>query len=152
MLIYSFRSNSDLPILLKLFPDLFIFGELNKDMERFSAFQNKRGTTKVFGLAKIASGYSRFETKAVNRFQKSYKVNRYNDCDEYSLQIPEGVSVLKNRFKMSKSCTSSFCNWTMYKIAEMKEKNQEKFEFHFCHYKIDDLDALVGLLQVMKNT
>lgn len=133
-MIFTFRTNPFKEKLQSKYGKVFVFGSLKKDLETFSAEVLKNKPQYIIGIAH--SNFSRFESKAINRFNRTKKINKKGK-DEISLFIPQN-----NSFKASTNTIDSFCNWTAYKIAQLIEENKLDTKIMFVHLGEKDLDAL----------
>ena len=137
MLIYTFRTNPFKNKLLEKFPNLFIFGKLKEDFNKLSESIINNNPDYILGIA--SSNNSRFEPVAINKFKKTKKISIQGQ-KQYDLFIPQ------SNIKKSFSPTDSFCNWTMYKIAEFIEKNKLSTKLIFAHLEQNDLPNLIRTL------
>ncbi len=135
MLVYTFRTNPFRKKLKEYFPDLFIFGSLKKDIQSFSVKIIKEKPKYVLGIANEDS--SRFETIAVNQFNKEKKIDRKGD-NFFELHTDK-----KMPFLLSKTPTYTFCNWTIYKLTQLIQENKLDTRLMFAHLKQEDLPKLV---------
>jgi len=138
MLLYTFRTFPWAQELSELNIKLFIFGKLKEDLPRFLELVNKVRPDIIVGIAKSPNRVSLFESRAVNIFNKIKKVS-HDGTERYALDFPSGG--LEN-IKVNNFYTDSFCNWTMYKIAESTKSKQQ-----FIHIAEKDLDCLQDYLR-----
>lgn len=136
-LFYTFRTNKDLDF-FKRSEDFFVFGFLKKDIVKFQNIIEKSRPRFVLGIAKIR-GRSRAESKTVTRFGANGVINK-NGKDSYNLEIVSGTF-----FRTSKVPSTSFCNWTMYKIKEYVDASHINACVSFVHYNSVDRDTLLAL-------
>jgi hypothetical protein len=137
MLVYTFRTNPFKDKLKEIFPDIFIFDKLNEDFKIFSNKILKEKPDKILGIAK--SDISQSETKTINQFNNK-KIDK-NGRENYNLTP-------WSNFDISKKPTTSFCNWTMYKIAKFIEDNNLNTKLSFVHLSKKDLDKLINFAPV----
>ncbi len=136
--LYTFRTNPHKDKLKEKFPGLFIFGKLNEDFVRLSKKIIQDNPDLIIGLAK--SNKSCFESRTINRFNNGNIIK--NGKEEFNLFMPPS-----KLFSVSIKPTTSFCNWTMYKISNLIEKNKLSSKFIFIHYREKDYNNLVGLIE-----
>lgn len=137
ILVYTFRTFPWIEELKTVFPEVFVFGKLNEDLEKFKQEIEIKKPKVILGLAQ--GRYTRIETKAVNKFQVTKKIIK-GGPEEYLLYTPEE---LKELFPFSKKTTDSFCNWTMYKIQDYLVKNRLNTRLIFIH-----INSTWGVAQV----
>src|SRR3989339_830645 len=95
----------------------------------------------ILGVAK-SKKYSYFEPETINRFNKSKKViSSLNE--EFILDIP---NLDNTNCLIRKRPTTSFCNYSMYKIKNFLEENNLEIPFSFVHIKQQDMKLLSNLL------
>ncbi|MEK7184703.1 MAG: hypothetical protein AAB683_01020 [Patescibacteria group bacterium] len=141
---YSFRTNKVLKEFQENGIPVFVFGSLKKDFELFSEILKKEKPDRVLGLAAI-SGKSRSEAVTINRFGRIGKVSK-DGKDSYVLENIGG-----KEFRTSKTPTTSFCNWTIYRTREFIEKNGLKSQVSFIHFNQADTKRLTTLCQALTN-
>jgi len=107
----------------------FIFGPLKKDFEVFSKTILEVKPKYIIGFANISTK-SHIESLTVNKFGKKGRILS-DGADSYALYLPK-----RSQFAVSNKPTNSFCNWTMYKIAELIEKEKLKTKLIFVHVTI----------------
>lgn len=134
MLIYTFRTYPHLDRLEQSFPDVFVFGSLKADMQIFERLLIKN-TGIVLGIANTAHE-SRVEPIAMNRFHKGM-IDK-SGPDELKLFINPCLKSIP----LARMPTSTFCNWTMYKIQYFINRKQLDSRFSFIHLNITDLYQL----------
>ena len=95
------------------------------------------------------SEHSYFESRTVNRFNRNAKVIKEEKA-EFSLFVPP---VKENNFRISMKSTSSFCNYSMYKIKSFLEtkKLTIQFTFTFIHIKKEDIKSLKKILTAQQS-
>lgn len=114
--------------LKKIFGEVFIFGKLKNDFEKFIKIIETKKPKYILGIAK-GKNVSQFEQYAINKFGKIGVIDK-NGVEKIKLYIPRE---LKKDFKISTKTTSSFCNWTMYKIGSYLLENKLKTKLMFVH-------------------
>jgi hypothetical protein len=138
MLIYTFRTYPHIEKLKEIFPNVFVFGSLKKDMKVFEQLiLNSRED--ILGIAHTNS-QSRIETTTVNRFNRG-KLEK-SGPDELKLYIN---SQLKD-IKLAQRPTTAFCNWTMYKTQSFIDLHELNNNFSFVHLNPKDISKLSILL------
>lgn len=145
MLIYTFRTFPKRAELKSEFNHVFTFGKLNEDLARFFDLVDKIQPSLIVGVA-ATKDQSRFEPLAINRFQKSKKVS-HGQPDALELAIPD---LTNTSFEIATLPTSSFCNWTAYKIKNHLQSSQPAPTFYFVHINPKDLPMLKAVL--LQNT
>lgn len=137
-LVYSFRTNKYLDKFKKEGIEVFVFGKLKEDLKKFQDLIEKLEPKFIIGLAEVKE-QSRLETLAINSFGQKGKVNKAGK-DSYSMHIP-----VEAPFPKSKRSSNSFCNWTMYKIAEIV--NTKDTRFSFIHFNQDHLGKVLHFVK-----
>ncbi len=134
LFIYSFKN---FPYEEHLYKGIgFRFHNLKKDIEKFNDLISRQNPNVIIGIAKSSGNASRFETKAVNIFNKAKKVDS-TGVSSYSIDFPIGGY---KQIKLNNKFTDSFCNWTMYKISQSIEGKIIKLQF--VHIIEEDLPVL----------
>jgi len=123
MIIYSFRT---FPWITELPSNTIIFGKLNEDFEKFREIVLHDKPDLILGLAKADK--TRVETQAINRFNKSKKIIA-GGPESYDLYLPNFAEDLN----LASKPADSFCNWTMYKIANLIEEEKLETRLSFIH-------------------
>ena len=134
---YTFRTNKDITRIKESGKFLFVFGNLKQDLQKFFNILSESAVDSIVGLAEI-KGVSRVESVAVNAFGKNKKICK-SGPDSFKLDL-----LKDNIFKVSKSHTTSFCNWTMYKISEHIQNNKLLIKHSFIHYNKADIELVLG--------
>jgi hypothetical protein len=134
-LIYTFRTFRHKDVIDKP----FIFGNLKKDLASLQDLLIVQRPKYIIGVANTNS-FSRIEPVAVNIFSKNKKVSK-DGPDEFRLFIPKFAP-----FATSDKYTTSFCNWTMYKIARFIDSNGLDTKLIFVHVNSDDIGGLLGFI------
>ncbi len=97
-------------------------------MEIFKKIIAERKPKIILGISGVV-GKSRIETKAINKFNNG-TVSR-NSREFYDLYCPKIGIDKANR------PSHSFCNWTMYKIAELLKHKKIDTKLAFLHLGTD---------------
>ncbi|MFA6197691.1 MAG: hypothetical protein WC734_00855 [Patescibacteria group bacterium] len=135
-LCYSFRTNKHLDLFRQNDVDVFVFGSLNSDLARFERKLVSEIPKRIIGLAHTKKA-TQFEAVAINTFGSNKKIARPGqDCYYLDTNNASG-------FQISKVPTTTFCNWTMYKIAEYISKHSNNIKFSFVHFNESDLDSII---------
>lgn len=137
-LIYSFRTNKLLDKFKGEGVEVFVFGRLHEDLEKFKTLIHTTKPTHIIGLAEVRQS-SRFEKIAVNKFGKRGTINKAGK-DFYSMHIPADAL-----FPLSSQPSKSFCNWTMYKIAEYIANDNIKLSF--VHFNRGDFEKVCDFIK-----
>ncbi len=109
--------------------EVFWFKKLKKDLAEFTKSIAITKPDIILGISGI-SGESRMETRAINKFNKG-TISR-NSREFYVLYCP------KVGLNKAKRPSHSFCNWTMFKIAELIEKMKIDTKLVFLHVGTDN--------------
>lgn len=133
IIIYTFRTFPKIAELQQEFGDIFVFGALKEDLKTFLEILEKEKPDLVLGIA--AEKNSRVEQVAVNRFNKGKIIAGGSDIIQ--LHIPKDIV-----FKVAQNPTRSFCNWTMYKIANFIKENNLSTKFIFIHLNPKEIGKL----------
>ncbi|MBI2102319.1 hypothetical protein HYT55_00635 [Candidatus Woesearchaeota archaeon] len=142
ILAYTFRTFPYPEELRKEVDSLFIFGKLKEDVQRFSKLIFEQKPTMIIGVASTHSGHSLFEPKAVNRFNRTGIVIKEGE-EELLLNVPDLQSTT---FRVSRKPSSTFCNYTMYRIKSFLEREKLTIPFAFTHVKREDIKRLKEIL------
>jgi pyrrolidone-carboxylate peptidase len=137
-LVYSFRTNKHLDKFKEEGVEVFIFGKLKEDLKKFQDLIERLKPKFIVGLAEIKT-QSRLETLAINSFGQKGKVNKVGK-DFYYIYTQAQAP-----FPKSKRPSNSFCNWTMYKIAEIVSTKNTKFSF--VHFNRNDLEKVLHFVK-----
>lgn len=129
---YTFRTFPELNILEKYFGQVFVFGKLKENLEKFKEIILEQDPDLILGIANNKK--SSIKPIAINNFGKNKKVSKEGK-NFYDLFIPEELSkvIPISRFK-----DDTFCNWTAYKIAEYIEENNLETRLSFVHLNMKD--------------
>ena len=128
MIVYTFRTFPEIEKLKKIFGEVFVFGKLKEDLEKFINIIETKKPKYILGVAK-GNNVSQLEKYAINKFGKTGIIDK-NGSELIELYVPKE---LKKDFKVSAKPTSSFCNWTMYKIGSYLLENKLKTKLMFVH-------------------
>ena len=139
LLIYTFRTFPRIEELRKLYPELFVFGKLRNDFDEFKVQIQLKQPTIILGIGRGKT--TRFESIALNKFNQN-RINKQGR-ESYKLFVPKIETI-----PTAVSGTTSFCNWTMYKVAEFIE--QEKLSTHLTFLHVDKQIQLESLLAVTR--
>jgi len=131
MLVYTFRTFPEIEKLKEIFGEVFVFGKLKEDFEKFTKIIEIKKPKYILGVAK-GKNVSQLEKYAINIFGKTGIIDK-NGVERIELYIPKE---LENDLKISVKPTSSFCNWTMYKIGSYLLENKLKTKLMFVHKQI----------------
>jgi hypothetical protein len=109
-LTYTFRTNRHIKELGLIFGSVFVFNDLKNSSDQFIQLIDSHPNHIILGIGNTHNN-SRVETVVVNKFGK----------EKLSSQGPETISlfappIIVSTFPTSIATTSTFCNWTMYKI------------------------------------
>lgn len=138
MLVYTFRTFPYQNELRKEFDDLFILGKLKEDLQRFFKLIREEKPILIMGVALADSKQSFFEPRTINKFHRIGKVTREGK-EEFLLFVPD----LQNKiFKISRNPSSTFCNYSMYKIKFFLEQEKLAVPLAVTHIKREDIKRL----------
>jgi len=140
-MIYTFRTNPFKSKLIENFPNSFVFGKLNEDFQKFSQLIEKEKPSLVLGIA-ASNSLSRFEPKTINQFNGNKKIVPMG-IKELPLFVP-----LNAPLEISKISRDSFCNWSMYKIANFIRENELNTNLSFAHVNEKDVDNIVDWAKI----
>jgi pyrrolidone-carboxylate peptidase len=129
---YTFRTFPLIEELKRAYPRLIILGELNKDIKLIKDEIIETKSAVVVGIAK-SNGGSVLESIAINRFNKM-RISKLGP-EKFDLFIPE-----QPVFKKSNKPTSSFCNWSMYKILQFVKEKNLNCRLIFIHVNLSDFE------------
>jgi hypothetical protein len=135
ILVYTFRTFPHTDKLKSIFNNVSVFGELKIDIKQFTSKILKEKPDLILGIA-LSKGISVFEPKTVNKFN-SGKIKK-DGKDELQLFVPMA-------FKTSSKPSSSFCNYSMYKIRSFLEENNLNIPFGFAHINENEISCLKRL-------
>ncbi|MCB9822734.1 hypothetical protein H6800_00475 [Candidatus Nomurabacteria bacterium] len=108
--------------------EVFIFGKLKEDIERFKELAKQTDANHAIGFA--LSSTSRQELTSLNRFNKG-------KIDISAPSSRELKILYKSPFPVAKKETYSFCNYAMFALSGFIETS-------FFHVKEDDFTKLVS--------
>ncbi len=138
LLVYTFRTFPHTEDLKREFGDIFILGRLKEDLERFYDSILKEKPKMILGIALSNSDHSYFEPKTINCFNRNTKIIK-NGKEELTLFVPK---IRETKFQISPKQTSSFCNYSMYRIKSFLEQEELTIPFLFTHIKKEDIKRL----------
>lgn len=142
VLVYSFRTFQFIEEVEQISGEKpFVFGKLKQDLEEFKKLVLLNRPDVIWGITKSPFNYSVFEAKAINAFNQNKSVIK-GSKQEYLLNLPDQIPA---GFKIRKEGSDSFCNWTMYKVANFIEQQNLNIKLVFCHVKETDLKAALEL-------
>ena len=133
-LCYTFRTFHFLPILKEVFPEIHVLGKLKLDIEKFCSQIIETNPDYIIGIAYSRKG-SFFENVAINKFNSNTIIK--NSTKKFILDVPENPL-----FKISRKPTTSFCNYSMYRIKYFLDKNSLGTKFYFIHLTEKDISLL----------
>lgn len=119
--LYTFRTFPS-ELLTQIHGNVFTFGKLRSDLEKFTSLAPANRSHHVIGFALSTS--SRQETVALNKFNKGL-------IDKHGLTARKLNTLPDSPFVNALIPTHSFCNWTMYTLSAM-------YEVSFFHIKKED--------------
>lgn len=137
VLVYTFRTFPKKNELAEIFGSVFVFGKLKEDLKSFTEIMEKEKPDLVLGIA--ADKNSRIEPVALNRFNKG-KIAK-EGVETIQLFIPKDIA-----FDLAQNPTRSFCNWTMYRIANHIKANNLNTKLTFIHVDPSEMVKLKQLL------
>lgn len=139
LIVYTFRTNPFKTVMQENGKDIFIFGSLKKDLESFKEYLLKEKPNCILGVA-TTKGKTQIETRAINAFGKR-KLSKTNEG--FDLTIPRSTI-----FPSATQPTTSFCNWTMFKIAEYISSKNLPIKLSFIHFNPKDIQLMINFLQM----
>lgn len=140
IILYTFKTFPWIEELKKDFPDVFIFGKLKEDFERFCEEIEEKNPDWIIGIAKGRK--SSWESGAVNKFNKGGVIK--GGVERYELYIPD-----KPLFKIQENPQTTFCNWTAFKIKNFLEKDYYKTKFSFLHIAKEDINSFLDAFPIL---
>lgn len=120
----------------------FVFGKMNEDFEVFKASLDAEPDF-VVGVA-LTDGKSRIESRCVNKFGKEKTIIK-GGSDEFPLYIPK-----LDLLPVSHAHTTTFCNWTMYKISQYIQTKKLNTKLIFVHTNKSDILKVTDLIKNLK--
>jgi len=139
LIVYTFRTNPFKTAIQENGKDIFIFGPLNKDLESFKEYILKKKPNCILGIA-TTKGKTQIETRAINAFGKRKLSKTKESLD---LTIPHSMI-----FPSATQPTTSFCNWTMFKIAEYISQENLPIKLSFIHFNPKDIQLVINFIQI----
>lgn len=134
MLIYTFRT---LRFIDSLGENVFVFGKLREDFDQFR--EQVRAIRPIVILGIGSARQTQYEALAVNQYHG--KVLDMSGPSSFSLFIPP------SELPVSYNGTTSFCNWTTYKIAQFLEREDLQTKLVFLHIAPHDEKVLAQELK-----
>lgn len=137
MLVYTFRT---FPKISELPKETFIFSKLKTDFEDFKQIILNEKPNFIIGLA-ATDGASRFEPVAINKFGNGFIVK--DAAERLGLFVPDDTG----GFIVASQPTSSFCNWTMFKIQNFIDESTPLSKLIFIHLNMVDMKKINSLFK-----
>ncbi len=145
LMIYTFKSFPFINEITDFNP--FVLTKLKLDIENFKEQVLLKKPKVIIGIAKNRYRFSRFETKSLNIFHKHKNISK-GGKDTYKLFYPkDGFLSIKPNYNYS----TSFCNWTSYKIAEFTDNINLDIKQQFIHIHKSHLGVLISYLKQTNN-
>lgn len=130
LIVYSFRTCPYVGKLKSIFNNVFIFGKLKEDIEKFFCLIIDKKPDLILGIA--SSSRSHIETKAINQFNRVKKIDK-NGQESFDLFVPE-INI-----QLNKGYTDSFCNYVAYNVSKFIFDNKLKIKHGFIHLNKRDI-------------
>ncbi len=121
-----------------VFGNVFVLDSLKKDLLLLTEKIKEEKPDFILGVAKSNKNYSIIEQVAVNTFNKKGTIDKTGKKILY-LNIPKNIS---SKFFLSKRSTTSFCNYSMYKMQTFLEDEHLSIPFSFVHVLEKDISFL----------
>lgn len=137
ILTYTTRTYPYPDVLQSIFNQVFIFGDLKKDLKIFKDIIDREQPDLIIGIAD--STRSRWEPIAINRFHGD-KLLVKNGPEQYNLFIPN------DKLPAATQPTDSFCNWTMYHVAHHLNIQSYNIKLAFTHINTADLNVALKII------
>jgi hypothetical protein len=134
-LIYTFRTFPWLSEIENFQP--FVLDKLKNDILQLQLKLLKEQPEYLIGLA--ISSSTRFEPTAYNKFNHG-KVNKQGK-EQYGLFVPNIAGT-----RTATAGTNSFCNWTMYRLAEFIVQEKLPIKLAFLHMDRRDKQLMLEIL------
>ncbi len=140
-MVYTFRTYRGIEKLRSVFGEVVVLDQIKKDIEELCKriLEEKPGI--VLGVASTR-GRSVFEPVAINNIH-GHSISKDGEC-ELPLFVPSAVL-----FTISTRSTITFCNYSMYMIAEFIKKNGLETKIMFVHINQNDEDRLKILVAMI---
>lgn len=138
--LYTFRTFPCKDQLQSIDNEIFIFGKLKEDLVRFVKIIQKEKPKYIIGVA-LSETDSKIESYAVNMFSELKKIQK-DGPDRIDLYVPN-----TDLIKISPHHTTSFCNWTIYRIAHYVTHSNLTSKLMFVHINSNDITKLRKLIQ-----
>ena len=142
VLVYTFRTFPHVAELQELFSDVVILGPLKKDILSLKEHLKEHQPRMILGVAYAPQGASRFEPVAINRFHTKGVVVP-GGPRELSLHLPDTAQSV---FVAASKPTDSFCNYSMYSVAEFLVEEGIEVPFAFVHIRREDISELASIM------
>lgn len=144
LLIYSFNKKQFLPDLLQIWPDIFVLSKLSQEIRSLTDLIKEQQPKHVLGIAQsYRANWAYFQPNAINLFHKRGRVEATGP-KQLSLFVPNLSGTI---FKKSPRASSTFCNWTIYKIAYFINQNNLTTKPIFAHCQAKHLEQLAKILK-----
>jgi|GEM_PF-949912 len=137
-IIYTFRTFPHKKELEKCFGTIFVLHNLKKDLITLTEKIKKEKPVYILGIAKSMGKYSVIEHTAVNQFNRKGIIDK-NGKRILSLSIPKDIC---DEFSLSKKITTSFCNYSMYKVQKFLDDKHLPIPFSFVHVSEKNISSL----------
>ena len=133
-MVYTFRTYRGIEKLRSVFGEVVVLDQIKKDIEELCKriLEEKPGI--VLGVASTR-GRSVFEPVAINNIH-GHSISKVG-VDELELYVPSAAS-----FGIATRTTRTFCNYSMYVIADFIKKNGLKTKIMFVHLNDKDAERL----------
>lgn len=119
--------------------EIFVFGSLKTGLEKFKIILDAENPDFIIGIAKSPHQRSQIEAYAINDFNNK-KIDKKSNREIYELYCPNIENIIIND-----TPTNSFCNWTMFKIAQYLKEKCLKSKLIFIHIVSSDIRQLKDL-------
>ena len=140
IIIYTFRTFKGVYELNKIYKNIYIFGKLKNDLNDFLQIIKFNKPKYILGIAKNRNKISEFESITINNFNNK-KIMK-SDIYRHKLYIPEFTNT---RFMIANDYTTSFCNYSMFKIMEYIKENRINTYLSFVHVRMEDISELAKI-------
>lgn len=144
-IIYTFTTFPLIDLLRATHHNVLVFHKLKQDIVRLEEQINATQPDLVLGIAAHRS-QSRFEPVAINRFNKNGRV-LHGGPETLDLYTPKDSPT---GFGIATKPTTSFCNWTMYRVQSLINTRGLTIRFAFVHINPKDTARLSTVLASVK--
>lgn len=141
ILVYTFRTFPYIKELKNEFQEVIVLGKLKDDIDMLCTKIIELRPKFVLGIAKSNRKKSYFEPLTINKFNKSNQVIKHTNKD-FFLYVP---NLNETNFLITKNPTTSFCNYSMYKVQNFLDENNLEIHFSFTHINQEDINSLKQL-------